>query len=232
MRGKDLTCDGVAGVYWITPAYAGKSRRKLSRSCTVQDHPRLCGEKIKSGFYRLSHRGSPPPMRGKEPHFRRFLRRHGITPAYAGKRLDPSKPIPQKRDHPRLCGEKHSIYSLFKPHLGSPPPMRGKDPHRPHKRILQGITPAYAGKSVYDNGAVVNTSGSPPPMRGKAADLSVGRLEVGITPAYAGKRKYTLVHQDYLEDHPRLCGEKFVCQHFQKRKPGSPPPMRGKATKT
>ena len=29
----------------ITPAYAGKSFRRLSDLFSVQDHPRLCGEK-------------------------------------------------------------------------------------------------------------------------------------------------------------------------------------------
>ena len=45
MRGKEEKVGKQATRRRITPAYAGKSRRQLPRSCTVQDHPRLCGEK-------------------------------------------------------------------------------------------------------------------------------------------------------------------------------------------
>ena len=51
-----------------------------------------------------------------------------ITPAYAGKSLLELVAVVSGRDHPRLCGEKLSdaVSSLLT--LGSPPPMRGKDP--------------------------------------------------------------------------------------------------------
>ena len=50
----------------------------------------------------------------------------------------------------------------------------------------------------------------------------------GITPAYAGKSfeyYYTLF---CVQDHPRLCGEKFLLRCSTDKRPGSPPPMRGK----
>ena len=37
--------------------------------------------------------------------------------------------------------------------------------------------------------------------------------------------------QDNIEDHPRLCGEKFVIVLTIRSQIGSPPPMRGKANK-
>ena len=48
-------------------------------------------------------------MRGKESHFRRSLRRHGITPAYAGKSRQYLRGVDLGQDHPRLCGEKWRI---------------------------------------------------------------------------------------------------------------------------
>ena len=75
------------------------------------------------------------------------------------------------------------------------------------KTVSCRITPAYAGKSLYDTRVALKkadhprlcgekspylaqapiTEGSPPPMRGKVyAAVSVPDT-VGITPAYAGK---------------------------------------------
>ena len=52
-----------------------------------QDHPRLCGEKEISPYFKLAIIGSPPPMRGKEETLKGITGEHGITPAYAGKSL-------------------------------------------------------------------------------------------------------------------------------------------------
>ena len=49
----------------ITPAPAGKTGCVLPVGCTVEDHPRTCGENIgkrKNNFYA---KGSPPHLRGK-----------------------------------------------------------------------------------------------------------------------------------------------------------------------
>ena len=45
MRGKALVEDIKAGLYGITPAYAGKSGGALTGAIPAQDHPRVCGEK-------------------------------------------------------------------------------------------------------------------------------------------------------------------------------------------
>ena len=86
--------------------------------------------------------------------------------------------------------------------------MRGKDQRYPVKLLPDGITPAYAGKSLLELVAVVGgrdhprlcgektaictnkteIKGSPPPMRGKATCTLVNNDIIGITPAYAGKR--------------------------------------------
>ena len=50
----------------ITPVYAGKSPCKRSLLQSLQDHPRLCGEKLSDFSIIAKVLGSPPPMRGKE----------------------------------------------------------------------------------------------------------------------------------------------------------------------
>ena len=127
MRGKDVASPTVAGVSRITPAYAGKSRRQLPRSCTVQDHPRLCGEKGCEIMYLSIYEGSPPPMRGKGPPAKMQQFCAGITPAYAGKSMPAPPASMPARDHPRLCGEKAFKVPERSTKVGSPPPMRGKE---------------------------------------------------------------------------------------------------------
>ena len=71
----------------------------------------------------------------------------GITPAYAGKSVLCNHLLCQRKDHPRLCGEKSEPENCDMNNQGSPPPMRGKVPHSFVHHLSTRITPAYAGKS-------------------------------------------------------------------------------------
>ena len=65
MRGKASGLQSDKLISRITPAYAGKSQRRLVVVCFGQDHPRLCGEKPEQPTHCGTVLGSPPPMRGK-----------------------------------------------------------------------------------------------------------------------------------------------------------------------
>ena len=69
-------------------------------------------------------------------------------------------------------------------------------------------------------------------MRGKAETFAVTNFFIGITPAYAGKSLRKQNEQRYFEDHPRLCGEKSSMTIVFFLLAGSPPPMRGKASRS
>ena len=86
MRGKDAAEFGTDAVDRITPAYAGKSLPSLPPAGTAEDHPRLCGEKLRDFSPEDREEGSPPPMRGKALDKSLSIPKDGITPAYAGKR--------------------------------------------------------------------------------------------------------------------------------------------------
>ena len=73
----------------------------------------------------------------------------GITPAYAGKRSPGIAFFVPLWDHPRVCGEKRSWEAANFRLWGSPPRMRGKGSGKLHCSAAMGITPAYAGKSVF-----------------------------------------------------------------------------------
>ena len=127
--------------------------------------------------------------------------------------------------------------------------MRGKGKAERTLMGRDGITPAYAGKSVwyYPTRAATqdhprlcgekrprllrfcSVHGSPPPMRGKALDKPFSQRRCRITPAYAGKREVCTDRTRSTKDHPRLCGEKALCKNVPPSQIGSPPPMRGKA---
>ena len=89
MRGKDGTKEWADKMGRITPAYAGKSLVSLGSLSQVWDHPRVCGEKTVASVEELIAGGSPPRMRGKGTSHHRKHRKHGITPAYAGKSCCP-----------------------------------------------------------------------------------------------------------------------------------------------
>ena len=85
MRGKGNGKEIAHLLHGITPAYAGKSTWKCMPFVTLQDHPRLCGEKSYETSRFLRQIGSPPPMRGKDTAGKVEILAPGITPAYAGK---------------------------------------------------------------------------------------------------------------------------------------------------
>ena len=209
MRGKETPSLVVVRGSRITPAYAGKRVDLANTGKCPRDHPRVCGEKFRGARFRDRRMGSPPRMRGKGRRNGRAFPGNGITPAYAGKSGHAINPNVCGQDHPRVCGEK-SPFSLFRPpHLGSPPRMRGKVYSRTCSIVLDGITPAYAGKSflmflrsglLRDHPRVCGEKGSrifqdpagmgsPPRMRGKGAGREPAAGKQRITPAYAGKSK-------------------------------------------
>ena len=85
MRGKAHGSGWRWVITRITPAYAGKSKRRSEKVCKAADHPRLCGEKAVQRGDITGMSGSPPPMRGKELTHATLQTPYGITPAYAGK---------------------------------------------------------------------------------------------------------------------------------------------------
>ena len=152
--------------------------------------------------------GSPPHGRGKAEGEYTDAGGEGITPAWAGKSRGVLSLRRVHQDHPRMGGEKPTVWRPSAGSLGSPPHGRGKvhagDPHV----MLYGITPAWAGKRGTRPGVVPlhrdhprmggekgeatgmrsYRIGSPPHGRGKAPSNGQARPCQRITPAWAGKR--------------------------------------------
>ena len=174
MRGKGTPVLRGFGRTGITPAYAGKSLRIPRCATRWREHPRACGEKYFSfcaifflepsgnlllepsgsswvppdGSIFVFAIGSPPRMRGKVLPLLHSPHPPGITPACAGKRLRIGVRYAQRKDHPRVCGEKDLTLNYEDMQKGSPPRMRGKVPRQVSIPGIGGITPAYAGKRL------------------------------------------------------------------------------------
>ena len=192
----------------ITPAYAGRRRRRLRDHLRCTDHPRVRGEERVVNAGSLPVCGSPPRTRGGGPHRRPHLRERGITPAYAGRRRRGRWGAGSVADHPRVRGEESADARRYPLGVGSPPRTRGGGP-RGEKLPLGGrITPAYAGRSrprsamsppARDHPRVRGEeqpglagqafyAGSPPRTRGGDPCGCAGVALQRITPAYAGRR--------------------------------------------
>ena len=110
---------------------------------------------------------------------------------------------------------------------GSPPQVRGKRQHFYLFGRATRITPAGAGKTIYNRmGKIQNKDhprrcgenaklmlnslygkGSPPQVRGKLNSPEVRIADHRITPAGAGKTLEIPMDCILMQDHPRRCGE-------------------------
>ena len=148
-RGKAHRPCHPVGVFRITPAWAGKRRHTCGPCAAPRDHPRMGGEKAFQSPELQLPEGSPPHGRGKVGLDGGLSEAVGITPAQAGKSklalCTPSCPT----DHPRACGEKNKeLEGVWLP-MGSPPHGRGKEASIFDDGQRLGITPAWAGKSLF-----------------------------------------------------------------------------------
>ena len=207
------------------------------------------GEKTLTRSKEPLKKGSPPHGRGKDNIIHAGNGGRGITPAWAGKRRQFWQRFLHGLDHPRMGGEKMRHMARNKNSKGSPPHGRGKENGVRVFKHLTRITPAWAGKShaVHSpsHGAGDHPRmggekagkerhhnpirGSPPHGRGKVSFLYASPFCGGITPAWAGKRRSSISKSSSPEDHPRMGGEKSVCQLRASCSQGSPPHGRGKA---
>ena len=105
VRGKQWPLGASVRVFGITPAGAGKTRRRTIANTCPEDHPRGCGENSVVWVFGVRQMGSPPRMRGKHSQITKFRTLDRITPADAGKTSQGIRFVTAQEDHPRGCGE-------------------------------------------------------------------------------------------------------------------------------
>ena len=146
-RGKATKCAPQSIHTGITPAWAGKSGKKINPGSNGKDHPRMGGEKASPRAQKCEEEGSPPHGRGKVSRTRFKRDQNRITPAWAGKRACCPSLSERRQDHPRMGGEKAAELIGKRYGMGSPPHGRGKVYVLRSLWCKPGITPAWAGKS-------------------------------------------------------------------------------------
>ena len=132
--------------------------------------------------------------------------------------------------------------------MGSPPRIRGKPASISFAKIPVRITPAYTGKTISfafspmkfrDHPRVYGENkhlaaeekdclGSPPRIRGKHSDKLRRSDNSRITPAYTGKTSCIHDKSQFHADHPRVYGENYGSDKYERQGLGSPPRIRGK----
>ena len=208
----------------------------------------MCGENKTPKRWMLPSSGSPPRVRGKLSGETKITFTKGITPACAGKTYRIQFRQSPCWDHPRVCGENFGFSTMYFLMPGSPPRVRGKLFELLSDKVLDGITPACAGKTAArvsnlrvsrdhprvcgENQACPSSfrprPGSPPRVRGKPALHQLPHARYGITPACAGKTSTFRSGKSALWDHPRVCGENESMAYWESYEEGSPPRVRGK----
>ena len=106
--------------------------------------------------------------------------------------------------------------------------MRGKVADAVDGRIIDRITPAYAGKSLCIPVDFFIEGDHPRVCGEKAGPRFLRCCLLGSPPRMRGKVRLTVQGLLPPQDHPRVCGEKDFVKHCEDFPQGSPPRMRGK----
>ncbi|SES04329.1 hypothetical protein SAMN05443377_1391 [Propionibacterium cyclohexanicum] len=234
----------------LTPAFAGKTGAPSSSRRCRRAHPRIRGEDAGPQTPPRFHRGSPPHSRGRLPNPADQHASSGLTPAFAGKTGGPRRCIAATPAHPRIRGEDAGAGAGLSRVMGSPPHSRG----RPYAGVVEagveGLTPAFAGKTRSPqrwgdderahprirgedqggDGAGRAPRGSPPHSRGRQHVRCFVFSDGGLTPAFAGKTSTMRPRPGRTGAHPRIRGEDWQWRVMLTSWLGSPPHSRGRLT--
>ena len=151
-------------------------------------HPRSRGENNIRADLRVSPEGSSPLTRGKPPYVCPTRARPGLIPAHAGKTPRPADSFPRLGAHPRSRGENQSEGRGVASGGGSSPLTRGKLEIIANVRIVVGLIPAHAGKTL-GHARPETTRRAHPRSRGEnAMPTSTVSRRKGSSPLTRGKR--------------------------------------------
>ena len=225
-RGKLSIAWSLLKTIGLIPAHAGKTHSLPGGHAAPGAHPRSRGENP-SWMIASGGSGSSPLTRGKRPCTQGLERPRRLIPAHAGKTSWYSSSAHWTSAHPRSRGENLEDPYYIGTMRGSSPLTRGKHKTSRPGNNLQGLIPAHAGKTSFNNmlsplmGAHPRSrgenhrrtlrpllpGGSSPLTRGKPNDTQVPRRQRRLIPAHAGKTQSGCRCSSCRRAHPRSRGE-------------------------
>ena len=150
-RGKPNDGRGERVEVRLIPAHAGKTGFKAVDDIASGAHPRSRGENHTSRPLSLKPSGSSPLTRGKPWAACTGGRGSGLIPAHAGKTIVFDIVLPFSWAHPRSRGENSFASTRPLARSGSSPLTRGKLHGELLGQVDDGLIPAHAGKTTYQN---------------------------------------------------------------------------------
>ena len=132
----------------ITPARAGKTFAWHCCRSLRRNHPRSCGKDLLRVAGQPHSQESPPLVRERLPASFSSASLAGITPARAGKTLNVPLKKTSNGNHPRSCGKDLMGVPGNVAAGESPPLVRERQTVELAVRVVTGITPARAGKTL------------------------------------------------------------------------------------
>ncbi|STD38244.1 Domain of uncharacterised function (DUF2825) [Corynebacterium striatum] len=206
-RGGRVMSARVLGMVRLIPAYAGRTLITAFPELLLGAHPRLRGADPGLASARRRFRGSSPLTRGGRETAPEQSTPAGLIPAYAGRTYSMIGFFAPERAHPRLRGADVMLFSPSSVTWGSSPLTRGGRALDDAAEALNGLIPAYAGRTRWSLpnqptggahprlrgadlmrcGASARCNGSSPLTRGGLAWLGKLHEVTGLIPAYAGR---------------------------------------------
>ena len=226
-RGKHPLVRGTFAVGGLIPAHAGKTGRGQDPRRKRGAHPRSRGENTANQASAFCDPGSSPLTRGKRRSAISALLEPGLIPAHAGKTGSAGLRWNSDRAHPRSRGENSLPIRRGHPSRGSSPLTRGKLGLVGGRRVVAGLIPAHAGKTLIKTtqrsvskahprsrgenlvcgASAVARAGSSPLTRGKLIAVDLDTMRERLIPAHAGKTGWSPRHVSIVRAHPRSRGE-------------------------
>ena len=234
--------------WWLIPAHAGKTRGAGRVAPRPSAHPRSRGENNPNLLKEAPPVGSSPLTRGKRDRALEVLGPWRLIPAHAGKTRIRRPTSSLRSAHPRSRGENTAFFRWAHGAGGSSPLTRGKRRITHVVRVIGGLIPAHAGKTIRltrrirlprahprsrgENRQLCMTIlrgiGSSPLTRGKPTVPLDFNVVGGLIPAHAGKTLMRGSDTRNGQAHPRSRGENLATFALGLGVGGSSPLTRGK----
>ena len=206
VRGRLAGEPGRGAVGRKTPAGAGTTSGRASRSKRRGEDPRGCGDDTPADLAAKTERGRPPRVRGRRSSRLHVQLAGRKTPAGAGTTPWPRSDHDARAEDPRGCGDDRRSAARRSRPRGRPPRVRGR-PRWPrgrraparktpagagttwrgaHRRCSPREDPRGCGDDLPPLGPGPQVCGRPPRVRGRPGWRATTHLGPGKTPAGAG----------------------------------------------